>query len=460
LGNAGLLTSGRRASVTAGLSSLQERGVGVTLIVLALTLQVALSAVSCRASGEKDDITKAGDFFQIVLPLTAWGSTFIAGDPYSSSIWDREGTRQATLSIGSSILTTYVGKFIIAKARPSLGGSLSSFPSGHTNAAFAGASFIERRYGWWWGTPAYACAVFTAWSRVRADAHFADDVTAGASVALLYTWLFVTPQPESFAVMPEVTENGVGVSVELETTEPGKGRRASLLGGSGYRWRYDFAFGPAYLRKNEIAVPSDTGTTFDLHDFDRLADPTTTAVVVVGYYPWERHEFQFGWGPFESRDKGKFSEDTHFNGITFPADSTMRSTWRLYDLRAQWAYNLGSRPWGLWLGAGLAWQYLNIGISTEDGSLSSEGSGWGILPYGYASASYSFSDRFSLVLSASGVNTPENWILDSGFFVNYWLGDNWDLTLGYQYFGREIRAKEITNSIVYNVPYISIAYSW
>lgn len=432
---------------------------GMLLMALTVSL-VARVPVARASSGEGDAITEMGDFFQIFLPLTAWGSTFIAGDPYSNSIWDREGTKQATLSIGSSILTTYFGKFLISKSRPSLGGSLSSFPSGHTNAAFAGASFIERRYGWWWGAPAYACAAFTGWSRVRADAHFADDVTAGASIAFLYTWLFVTPQSQSLRVMPEVTEDGVAVSVELKMTEPREGERASFLRGSGYRWRFDFAFGPAFLSKNEITAPTETGTTFDLHDFDKLADPTTTAVVNVGYYPRERHEFLFSWGPFESRDKGKFSEPTDFAGVTFPADSTMRSAWRLYDIRARWAYNLGSEPWGLWLGLGLTTQYLNIKMATEDGSLSSELDGWGLLPYGYASVSYSFARRFSLMLAASGVTSSNNWILDSGFFLNYWLGDNWDLTLGYQYFGREIRVAELTNSILYNVPYMAISYSW
>jgi len=429
------------------------------LIVLVVSL-FANVPVASASSGEKDNITRMGDFFQIFLPLTAWGSTFIAGDPCSNSIWDREGTEQATLSIGASILTTSLGKFLVRKSRPSLGGSLSSFPSGHTTAAFAGACFIERRYGWWWGAPAYACAAFTGLSRIHADAHYADDVTAGASIALLYAWRSVTPQSQSLRVMPEVTEDGVGVSVETGTEEPEGVERMELFGPSGFRWRFNFAFGPAFLSKNEITAPTDTGTTFDLNDFEKLANPTTTSVVSVGYYPFERHEFLLSWGPFESRDKGKFSEPTDFAGVTFPADSAMRSSWRLYDMRARWAYNLGREPLDFWLGLGLTTQFLNIKIATEDGSLSSELGGWGVLPYGYVSVRYSFARRLSLILKGSGVNTANNWILDSGFFLNYWMGDHWDLTLGYEYFGREIRVAELTNSLLYNVPYIAISYSW
>jgi hypothetical protein len=431
----------------------------VTLIAI-FALSLSVGPPEALASGEEDDITKMGDFFQIFLPLAGWGSTFIAGDPYSDSIWDREGTKQATLSIGSSILTTYFGKFLVAKSRPSLGGSLSSFPSGHTNAAFAGASFIERRYGWWWGAPAYACAVFTGWSRVRADAHFADDVTAGASIALLYTWLFVTPQSQSLKVMPEITEDGVAVSMEIGTGKPVPETKAGHYGPSGYKWLFDFAFGPAFLIRNEITSPTETGTTFDLSDFEKLADPTTTAVVNVGYYPWDKHEFLFSWGPFESRDKGQFSDTTYFNNVAFPPDSTMRSAWRLYDLRAKWSYNLGSGPWDLRLGGGLAAQYLSMELSSDDGLLASEVSGWGILPFAAAEVIYRLNRRFSGQINASGFMTEENWMMEAGLFLSYWLGDNWDLTLGYQYFGRDLRVSELTNLVDYNIPYISISYSW
>ena len=47
-----------------------------------------------------------------------------------------------------------------AKGRPS--------PSIHSAVAFAGASYIQRRYGWKFGAPAYALAVDVGWSRIGA----------------------------------------------------------------------------------------------------------------------------------------------------------------------------------------------------------------------------------------------------------------------------------------------------
>ena len=71
----------------------------------------------------------------------------------------------------------YVLKPIVDRQRPD-GGS-QSFPSGHSASAFAGAAFLQRRYGWSYGAPAYAVATFVAYSRVESKRHWTSDVIAG-----------------------------------------------------------------------------------------------------------------------------------------------------------------------------------------------------------------------------------------------------------------------------------------
>ncbi len=74
-----------------------------------------------------------------------------------------------------------------------------AFPSGHTSTAFQSASFIQKRYGWEYGIPAYALAGFTGYSRLNAQKHDGWDVLAGAVVGIGSTYLFTTPyQREHF----------------------------------------------------------------------------------------------------------------------------------------------------------------------------------------------------------------------------------------------------------------------
>ena len=57
-------------------------------------------------------------------------------------------------------------KRIIRKERPEGRNLFDAFPSGHTSAAFSGASFIQRRYGWKYGKYAYILAAVVGVSRV------------------------------------------------------------------------------------------------------------------------------------------------------------------------------------------------------------------------------------------------------------------------------------------------------
>ena len=48
--------------------------------------------------------------------------------------------------------------------------------------AFSGATFLQKRYGWSYGLPAYALATFVGYSRVAADRHHWWDCAAGAAI--------------------------------------------------------------------------------------------------------------------------------------------------------------------------------------------------------------------------------------------------------------------------------------
>jgi len=65
-------------------------------------------------------------------------------------------------------------KTLVDKWRPTAQNP-DSFPSDHTAAAFGGASFIQTRYGYSYGIPAYALASFVG-DTVNFDAYAEIDV--------------------------------------------------------------------------------------------------------------------------------------------------------------------------------------------------------------------------------------------------------------------------------------------
>ena len=87
-------------------------------------------------------------------------------------------------------------KHIIHSERPNKKNNMS-FPSGHTANAFAGAELLRREY-WhkspWIGVAGYLVATTTAFMRLYNNAHWLNDVIAGAGIGILCAeaayWLY------------------------------------------------------------------------------------------------------------------------------------------------------------------------------------------------------------------------------------------------------------------------------
>lgn len=415
----------------------------------------AISMMPRTTRADSDEwIRDVGDVLQIALPVVAGGSTFFVGDG-QGSLWDRQGTKQFAQSFGSAWATTYASKFAVSKMRPN-GTNRTSYPSGHTMSAFAGASFITRRYGWKVGVPSLALAFFTAYSRVHSQWHFADDTVAGASVALLWNLKWVTPHHSRVTVLPLVTEEGTGFqvsvsgkSVELEVVRPDTGVD------------FEFAFGPSFLVKNEITAPADGGTTFDLAGFSKRDDPTTTAAVAFTWRYRPNQDVDLFYNPFESRDNGRFAQDVDFGGVTFPADTEIQSAWRLHDLRGRWRYVFGTgQDWMLGLGAGVMFQHTFVRLYTDDETLESSLNDIVALPIGHLAAGYSFTPRWGISLVTEGTYLSTDWMVDSALVGEYRHSAHWTWKLGYQFYDREIETDELRNRVAFNVPYASVRYSW
>jgi membrane-associated phospholipid phosphatase len=181
------------------LSALQPR--------YARTWVAALALVCCAApANAKDNIEKAGDILQVAIPAAG-----LAGTLFHETGWD------GTLEFGESLAVSQTIAEVLKRAtherRPN-GSCCKSFPSGHTTAAFMGASFIHARYGLEYALPAYVAATFVGYSRVESKKHYVHDVLAGAALGSLSSFYFTQPYRKDLAVMPVTDGNYYGVVVD------------------------------------------------------------------------------------------------------------------------------------------------------------------------------------------------------------------------------------------------------
>lgn len=201
----------------------------MSLVIINMIL--ALKPVWVYAESQ---VEKNGNLLQILLPVTALGFTLFydkggwhqgklvmlnyssAKNSYSYNIKHSEGREGAGQFAKSFITAQFITgslKSIVHKERPN-GNCCDSFPSGHTTAAFVGAAFIQKRYGWKYAIPAYLSAAYTGYSRVDAHKHFTEDIVAGAAIGILSSFYFTRQYKEDDLIFePIIVPDGYGIGI-------------------------------------------------------------------------------------------------------------------------------------------------------------------------------------------------------------------------------------------------------
>jgi len=133
-----------------------------------------------------------GDIAQFAIPATA-GVISLAKEDMNGALQLGAGTLITT----GAVLAL---KYAVNTTRPN--GDPRSFPSGHTAAAFSGASYLHYRYGWQYGLPAYVAAGVVGYSRVEANEHFWYDVVGGAAIANAIAYVFTDTLDEKVVIVP------------------------------------------------------------------------------------------------------------------------------------------------------------------------------------------------------------------------------------------------------------------
>lgn len=167
--------------------------IGLFLVLFGVDIYAQEMGDSPQEIAVETTIEKIGDYAQFV-PTAVSLITVLTKN-------DKEGFWQLSKSVSANLTATWILKYSINKHRPEGRTDGRAFPSGHTSCAFQGASFLQRRYGWKYGIPAYALAAYVGFSRIEGinTRHDGWDVLSGAIVGIGSTYIFTTPyQQEHF----------------------------------------------------------------------------------------------------------------------------------------------------------------------------------------------------------------------------------------------------------------------
>ncbi len=155
----------------------------LTVLTICL-LTFSLQAQTLEVSNSRKAVRTSGDVGAILLPVAGLTAILIEKD------W--QGLKQGLFAGATTLGVTFALKEIVKKERPDHSDN-HSFPSMHSSVSFTAAAFIQRRYGWKWGIPAYVLSTYVAWSRVYGKKHDGWDVLAGAAIGIGSSYIFTRP---------------------------------------------------------------------------------------------------------------------------------------------------------------------------------------------------------------------------------------------------------------------------
>lgn len=156
---------------------------------------------------QKQAIETSGDILYYATPVVCLATTLLKKD--------YQGTKQLVFSAVTAVGVSYILKQSIRKERPD-GSDHHAFPSGHTTVTFEGASFLQRRYGWKYGIPAYLLSSYVAWGRTYCKKHDWWDVICGAAIGVGSTYIFTKPYGRTqVSLSPTIIEKYPGIHASI-----------------------------------------------------------------------------------------------------------------------------------------------------------------------------------------------------------------------------------------------------
>jgi hypothetical protein len=147
-----------------------------------------LGALLCTPETARGANAISGHVVMSALPVSALAIAYFKDDTEGEKQWLRNLLANQLLN---SLARLGFNETSLGE-RPN--GNGYGFPSGHVAFAGSGAAFLEERYGWKYGVPAWMLVGYVAWVRVDNRDHHWRDVVAASALSYGVAKLFVTPE--------------------------------------------------------------------------------------------------------------------------------------------------------------------------------------------------------------------------------------------------------------------------
>ncbi|MCI5140953.1 MAG: hypothetical protein D3909_04345 [Candidatus Electrothrix sp. ATG1] len=188
--------------------------------------------------------------------------------------------------------------------------------------------------------------------------------------------------------------------------------------------------GGVWLTENDVRIPGDDGTQFDMLDLTGNG-PDPYFRVYATYDFNDRHALRLTLAPLSVHGTGRLNEDVTFENDIFAAGLPTKGiyTFNTYRLTYRWTF-LDSQRWR-W-GIGAAALVRDAEITLEQGNKRQSRDDLGLVPLLHLYGEYRFNDQVSVIVDMEGAWSPMGRAVDAVLKAEYEFDSGWYVATGYR----------------------------
>ena len=187
--------------------------------------------------------------------------------------------------------------------------------------------------------------------------------------------------------------------------------------------------GGVWFSRNDIRIPSDTGTEFDMTNLTG-SGPNFFGRLDGQWNINDKHGLRIVLAPLEVSGTGELPEDTEFAGEVFPAGPT-EGTYKFNAYKFTYRYTFVERPNLQWR-VGFTGVVRDANVELRQGDLQANDDNVGFVPTLHLSSDYRLADRWMLRFDFDGLAGGPGRLFDIALKLDYAVNDNWRIGGGYR----------------------------
>jgi hypothetical protein len=181
---------------------------------------------------------------------------------------------------------------------------------------------------------------------------------------------------------------------------------------------------------NNVQIPRATGTRFSLYN-QIETDPAIFFRARLNYTINNRHTISALYAPLSLFGAGLIDEPVSFEGVTFPANDTLKSTYMFNSYRLTYRYDFVETD-KIKFGLGFTAKIRDAAITLKSNDTSSTKTNVGFVPIINFNFEYRPTDNLNLILNGDALAAPQGRAEDVMLALQYRFNNHVDFKVGYR----------------------------